>query len=751
MLLDKDVDKYLLSEDVTLSVALKALNTSKIKILFVTNDQNVLVGAFSDGDFRRWVLSQASIDLELSVKECMSKHVFFMFEDDSPSEIEQRISERYKYIPITDKNKRVVAIASRQKQAITIERFSISAHSPCFIIAEIGNNHNGDLNLAKELVDKAISSGADCVKFQMRDLPSLYVSGALTNHESEDLGSQYILDQLSRFQLSDQEFKDLFLYCKSKGIACLCTPFDEVSADKIEQLGLSGFKIASADLTNHNLLRHVARKGKPLILSTGMSKDEEIRLAVDLLRSEGAQFVLLHCNSSYPAPFKDIQLPYLKQLIKMNNGLVGYSGHERGIAVAVAAVALGAKVIEKHFTIDKEMEGNDHKVSLLPEEFSEMVHAIRQVEAAMVGGDNRVLSQGEMMNRENLGKSVVARQAVSKGDVFTATMLDVKSPGKGLAPYHIETLIGKKANRAIEAGAFLFPSDLNKSQAFKPRHYKFEQPFGIPVRYHDFEISQLSNFEIVEYHLSYQDLKLSPSDYLVKDEQQRVVVHAPELFAGDHVLDLASKDDNYRRQSIDNLNRVFEIARSLKEFYPKTRNVPVVVNVGGFSQHSFLSETEKNKRYSIVEESLKLLNRDGIQFLVQTMPPFPWHFGGQRYHNLFVHPQEIHDFCAKNDVDVCLDVSHSFLAANMFDYPLSNFFVLLEKYIKHLHIADGANVDDEGLKIGDGNIDFPEVFNLMKQHCPDATWIPEIWQGHKNQGEGFWEALEKLEAITSKH
>ncbi|WP_339898189.1 N-acetylneuraminate synthase family protein [Paraglaciecola polaris] len=732
----------------SLSDALQTLNSSKLQIAFVVSESGRLSGAFTDGDFRRWILLQERIDLSLPVVECMNSSVTYLHESETHEHIERILTERLKYLPIVDDAMAIVAVASRQKQSISFGKHSVSITSPCFTIAEIGNNHNGDIALAKNLIDLAKEAGADCVKFQMRDMATLYGEDSDAANYKEDLGSQYILDLLSRFQLKNEEFIELFEYCKQQDITFLCTPFDEVSADKLVAMGVVGFKIASADLTNHALLKHVARKNLPMLVSTGMASDQEIKDAVYLLRSEAAQFILLHCNSTYPAPFKDIQLPYLKQLSKLNAGLIGYSGHERGISVAIAAVALGAKVLEKHFTIDRNMEGNDHKVSLLPDEFKQMVKAVRQVEQAMLGNGNRLVSQGEMMNRESLAKSVVAKKSIDANQIIERHMLMVQSPGKGLAPYHLEKLVGLPAARNMSKNDFFFPSDLQPMAIYKPRNYQFQQPFGIPVRYHDTNLSLISNFDIVEYHLSYQDLKLDPEHYLSINGNMKLVVHAPELFEGDHTLDLASEDFDYYQKSIQNLNDVFDLVRKLKRFYPKTKNVPVVVNVGGFTDTHFLNKEQRLKRYDIVAKNLKVLDTDQIDILIQTMPPYPWHFGGQRFHNLFVDPNEIADFCEANNTFVCFDVSHSYLACNKYDFEITEFFRLLGKYTKHLHIADAAGVDDEGLKIGEGEMDFQKIFALITEYCSSASWIPEIWQGHKNNGEGFWQALDSLEEIT---
>ncbi|MEI2420999.1 N-acetylneuraminate synthase family protein, partial [Arthrospira platensis SPKY2] len=187
------------------------------------------------------------------------------------------------------------------------------------------------------------------------------------NDAKEDLGAQYTLDLLSRFQLTPEEMLQAFDYCRESGILPLCTPWDIKTVKLLENYRMPAYKVASADLTNHDLLKALVDTGKPLICSTGMSTESEIKESVALLQKMGAMYVLLHCNSTYPAPFKDINLNYLDKLAKIGNCPVGYSGHERGYHVAIAAVAKGAKVIEKHFTLDKTMEGNDHKVSLLPE------------------------------------------------------------------------------------------------------------------------------------------------------------------------------------------------------------------------------------------------------------------------------------------------------------------------------------------------------------------------------------------------
>ncbi|WP_414830133.1 N-acetylneuraminate synthase family protein [Alteromonas sp. H39] len=745
MIIDRDIEQFTLLNTASVAEALQKLNKNKHQILFVADSRKHLRGCFTDGDFRRWVLKQSTIDLSQSVQVAMNANCMAVHEEQDSLMLESMLNERIRCIPVLNHHSQIIGVARRTSPVISIDNHVIAPQSKTFVIAEIGNNHNGSLKSALKLIDHAVAAGADCVKFQMRDLDSLYINKGDDADPSEDLGSQYVLELLNKYQLGDDAFKQIADYCLEKQITFLCTPFDQVSCDKLDALEVPAFKMASADLTNHPLLLHTAKKHKPMIISTGMATDEEIEESVALLKAQGARFVLLHCNSTYPAPFKDVNLKYLQKLATINQGLIGYSGHERDIHVAVAAVALGAKVIEKHFTLDRNQEGNDHKVSLLPNEFAAMVKGIRQVEQAIGSGASRTLSQGEMINREVLGKSLYAACNIAQGTVITRDMIEVKSPGKGLSPNKVGDLVGKVATRDVNRGGAFFTSDISETR--RSENLKFALPgcFGIPVRYHDVRLAHTGNMGLVEFHLSFKDLDLTPSDYLQIDNQRKVVVHAPELFAQDHTLDLASPDTDYRSRSVEWLNRVFDVAREIGKFYPTQKCIPVVVNAGGFSQDAFVDEATRERMYKVLGETLTSLRLKGIDLLIQTMPPFPWHFGGQRYHNLFVDPHETAQFADTYDVNLCLDVSHSWLAANFLDIEIESFFTLLGDRVKHLHIADAKGVDDEGLQIGTGEIPFTKLFSLMQRYCPDATWLPEIWQGHKNEGEGFWQAFDALQ------
>ena len=625
-----------------------------------------------------------------------------------------------------------------------ISNFSLGGKN-VFVIAEIGNNHNGSVELALEMVDAAHEAGANCVKFQMRNMSSVYRKKSLAK-QGEDLGTEYVLDLLERFQLSQDEHKQVAKYCKDKGIIYMCTPWDSDSIVALEVLDVPAYKVASADLTNLPLIASLVDTKKPLILSTGMSSVEEIQITTDFLNSKHADFVLLHCNSTYPAPLHDINLSWIKKL-KDIHSLVGYSGHERGIAVTLAAVGLGAKVVERHFTFDRSMEGPDHAASLERVEFKALVSGIREIEEALGDGLERTISQGEMINRENLAKSLVASTDLAKGTVIEPQHLKVLSPGQGLSAQNYEKLLGRTVQRDMLEEDYFYPSDLQDSRV-EPKSYSFNRPWGVPVRYHDFnEYNSKISPDCFEFHLSYSDLDLNIDEFLMGEYKCGFVVHAPELFSGSRLMDLASPDEEYRQYSVRETQRVIEITRSLKKYFPATERPMIVANVGGFTMDELLPTDQLDNYYRRFADSLSLLDMSGVELIPQTMAPFPWHFGGQRYQNLFVHADECRYWCEKLDLRMCFDISHSRLMSNHFGVDFYEFAEKIAPITGHLHLGDAFGVNGEGLQIGEGDIDFYKLAGILDTHCPEASFIPEIWQGHKNGGEGFWVALDRLEKI----
>ena len=744
----RNFSKFVVFSEDTLLSALHKINNNEARLIFAVSEGGILEGVLTDGDLRRWLTKGHDIDLNVPMAAVMNRNFTAASENDAPQHIRGLLSHKVQAVPLLDAQHRLKAVALAGKVRLDLEGYLIDEQAPAFLIAEIGNNHQGNLAFARQLIDAAAAAGADCAKFQMRDMQALYRNAGSSNDASADLGAQYTLDLLQRFQLSDDDLFRAFDHCRLRGLVPLCTPWDHSSLEKLQAYGLPGYKLASADFTNHDLMTAMAATGKPMLCSTGMSTEAEIRDGVRHLHRLGASFALLHCNSTYPAPFKDVNLHYLRHLQEISDGPVGYSGHERDIHVAIAAVALGARIVEKHFTLDKSQEGNDHKISLLPAEFARMVQGIRQVEEALGTQGERRISQGELMNRENLAKSLVAARDLPEGTVVAADMVQVRSPGQGLQPNRKGELIGKTLPAAKKAGDFFFPSDLGEIQA-RARNYRFALPWGVPVRYHDLHAMRaLSNMDLLEIHLSYKDMELDFRRFITEPLDMGLVVHAPELFSGDHTLDLCAQDSGYRQHSIVQLQRVIDLTRELTPYFQRTPRPCIVANVGGFTHTAHLSPDALPVLYEQLAHSLAQLDAAGVEIIPQTMPPFPWHFGGQQFHNLFVDADSIVAFCRQHGMRVCLDISHSKLACNHRQDSFTGFLRTVLPYTAHMHLADAQGVDGEGLQIGAGEVDWVELFRIAIELPSAPSFIPEIWQGHKNGGEGAWKALALLETAA---
>ena len=352
-----------------------------------------------------------------------------------------------------------------------------------------------------------------------------------------------------------------------------------------------------------------------------------------------------------------------------------------------------------------------------------------------------------MINRENLAKSLVAAGDLVKGTVIEPKHLKVLSPGLGLSAQNYEKLLGRTVQRDMLEEEYFYPSDLQNARV-EPKPYKFKRPWGVPVRYHDFaEYNAKISPDTFEFHLSYSDLDLDIDNFLSGEYDCGFVVHAPELFSGSRLMDLASPDQEYRQYSVRETQRVIDITRALKKYFPATKRPMIVANIGGFTMDELLPTDQLDNYYERFAGSLGLLDMEGVELIPQTMAPFPWHFGGQRYQNLFVHADECRYWCERLNLRMCFDISHSRLMSNHFGVDFYDFAEKIAPITGHLHLGDALGVNGEGLQIGEGDIDFKKLAGILDKHCPDASFIPEIWQGHKNGGEGFWIALEELETI----
>ena len=324
------------------------------------------------------------------------------------------------------------------------------------IIAEAGVNHNGSIEIAKQLVDKAVEAGVDVVKFQTFKAEKLVSKSAKqAEYQKKNMGkvaddSQY--NMLKKLELSEKDHQTLIDYCNKKKVKFFSTPFDLESIDYLHSLNLGLWKIPSGEITNYPYIKRIAQCGEPVILSTGMCELDDVTAAMNALIKNGVnreQITILHCNTEYPTPYEDVNLKAMLELQEKYQVKVGYSDHTRGIEVPIAAVALGATVIEKHFTLDRNMPGPDHKASLEPEELKAMVSAIRHIELAL-GNGHKTVSPSEQKNIAIARKSIVAACHIEKGEILTEKNLSVKRPGSGLSPMRWEEVLGTKAIKDFE-------------------------------------------------------------------------------------------------------------------------------------------------------------------------------------------------------------------------------------------------------------------------------------------------------------
>jgi sialic acid synthase SpsE/sugar phosphate isomerase/epimerase len=610
-----------------------------------------------------------------------------------------------------------------------------------YIIAEIGLNHNGQLHLAKAMIDTARSAGVNAVKFQKRTLKSVYLKRYLDDPNLGEQSVGYLLPILKDFELSDEEFEEIIDYCRSQQITFLCSPWDPESADFLNDRGLPAFKTSSADLLNFDLLEHLVQFDKPLILSTGMSTLSEIDATVDFLKSQNARFALLHCNSTYPAPFHQINLNFIKTLRDRYDVIVGYSGHEHGIAVSTSAASMGAAIIERHFTMDRAMRGPDHAASLEPAGLKKLVRDIRNVELAM-GSSRKWVSRGEIVNREVLGKSLVCKRPIKHGETIGRGDIIARSPARGVSPQRLFDLVGQKAKRNIDADSYFSVTDFDVEATGK-FDVRTNIKWGFPARFSDIDALYDPRINFYEFHLTDGDIEHKVT--LQKTYDCRVAVHAPEYWKDD-LIDLCSSNPRVREMSADIISRSLDLARDIRRFFPAMGDdpIPVVVHPGGMSLEVEIPDHEK--LYNRLADSIQSLDTQGVDLMLENMPPLPWYFGGQWIHNVFLDAGEIADFANRLGMGICFDLSHAALVANEKHTDLVEDIKTLLPLTRHIHIADAASWDGEGLQIGEGEIDFAGVMPLLVER--NLPMLLEIWLGHKFGGEGFWRALAMLENMV---
>jgi sugar phosphate isomerase/epimerase len=400
---------------------------------------------------------------------------------------------------------------------------------------------------------------------------------------------------------------------------------------------------------------------------------------------------------------------------------------------------MGASIIERHLTLDRTMDGPDHAASLEPQGFKKMVRDIRQVTQALGTGEEKFISRGEILNREVLGKSLVAARYIHPGETISADMVSVKGPALGISPQNYTRLIGRVATREIEEDEPFLDRDLGLSITLDMDRV-LPMDYGFTVRFRDFQEVLVYEPRMLEYHFTDQDLDehYPGEDYSEKSEHPlKLVAHAPE-FWDRTLVDLCSLDERQRTASRELLQKTVDLTREMSPYFvgiPK-----VVIHPGAMSLDHPISKRES--LYRNLHRSVQELNCEGIELLLENLPPRPWYFGGQWLTNAFMDAYEIRDFLEPLNLNFCYDSSHHKLYCNWAHVDFYEQLSVLLPFIRHLHLSDAAGLDGEGLQIGEGVIDWVRFFSVLGEY--HGTMIPEIWRGHQRQGEGFLIAIQRL-------
>lgn len=611
-----------------------------------------------------------------------------------------------------------------------------------YIIAEVGINHNGSLDTAIKLIKAAKEAGVDAVKFQKRDLESIYSQEVLEDVNSSEWSFEYLIPLLKEVELTKDDYQEIRKVCDGLKLDLIVTPFDEKSAEFLFELGISAYKIASADMTNLPLLKKCNDYNIPLIISTGMWNDEDISKCAEIYKVDKLNYAFLLAQSTYPASYETLNLKYLEKLKEFTQ-IIGYSGHERGTFIPVAAVAMGCKIIEKHITFDVTQKGPDHKASMLPHEWKEMVYQIRMLEKAL--GETKHINQAEIQNKEAFAKSAVPIRDLPVGHILIKQDLAYKSPGKGIFPHEVYDYIGKVLKKPVKKDHYISKTDFEETTAIAEwEKFTFSKKWGAKCRFHDYEEYKVLNSPSIEFHCSQTDLDI---DFKPELSDSELIVHAPEIFDR-QLVDICSDDEKVVIKSLDILQRSIDKTLEISKYFPKAKP-KLVMHLGGmFLNKRELTDTKRLTQIAI--KNFKKLKYDSakIDILPENLPPRPWYLGGEWFQHGFMLAEDMKTFCEAFNLGITYDICHASLYCNEFGIDLADYTKEIMPIVKHIHISDAYGNNGEGVQIGEGSIDFDKVLKEVKKY--QFTWVPEIWSGHLHHGAGTYKCMQILNKKYSK-
>lgn len=603
------------------------------------------------------------------------------------------------------------------------------------VIAEIGINHDGDPEKARDLIRAAEAAGCWGVKFQYRNLDRAY-SQKPTEHESlsSEIGDEIVRAEVFRNFLSPKDICELAFLAHSRGLQVgisffIAEDFDDFSLTQHQLFDF--YKVPSAELLNEELIQILLDSSKTVLVSLGMHSEIEIESALERIKTS-TNWIPMHCVSNYPVAPHNSRLGYIKHLHRIWQRPVGYSSHDANWESSIIAVTMGASVIERHLTLDKSSAGLDHSSSSTPEEFATLVQICKDFDVMNFGDGPRVSNQGELLNRQNLGRSYFARRSLSIGEPVDYKDFEYRSPMIGIDYESFQKNQGRTLLKGLKSGEVLTSSHLEPhelSLTTEQVAFAKDQKLSIPVRLRDYAtVSTEIPVDAFEFHLSFEEVFGEDNDLEVSTGH-RFSVHSPDYIDSQNLIDPFSEDEKIKLKSIDCLKRVIAFADKLakKSGYP----VPIV--------NSLSSRTlGRQDFYSNVQELFNKLSKSDTPMTLQWLPPFAWYFGGSIRINQANAAVDV-EFIRNFNIPVTMDSSHLIMCRNFDGLEAVSVIESLRGQIIHCHISDADGIDGEGTgfeNFGGTNTDiFSSLMSL------ETYRVIEVWQGHLNNNEGFKRAI----------
>ena len=597
-----------------------------------------------------------------------------------------------------------------------------------FIIAELGINHDGDIEVAKKLIYNSFKAGVDAVKFQYRNMSRAYAE------KTFQIGDSILRTELEKNYLSPMEIEVLRNYAKDLDLKVGISFFSREDVGDFTGIVFDFYKVPSVEFTNNSLIDILLTKGAPVYLSLGCQSEPTIARQLDRLGSYD-KIHILHCVSNYPVQPRNAALGYIAYFRQKYGRNIGYSSHDADWRYVLYAVAFGARVVERHITLDASKGGLDNSTSSTPTQFTQMVELIRGFEHAKDGGHPRLPNQGELLNMQNLGRSYYADRDIRPGEMLTIEHFVFRAPAIGLSSDSILKFIGQPLQKPIAKGEALCADHFSKPSEFSSNLRDSANKFrlSLPIRFHDQALIDhefgLKNYE---FHLTYDDLEKA-SDLTSINRTKNYSVHAPDYIDSLTLFDPFCRSDNGRR-SREVLNKVLKFAASIQQV---TGSVCVVV--------ASFNKFDRDVSERVFYEGLKDLTSHaiatyGVELLPQWLPPFAWYFGGSVSLHAFNTTGALAQV-VRNEIDICLDLSHFAMCVSATRMSWQDFEPLLDR-TRHVHLSGADGIDGEGVKLSRSGTEFLDrIPKIIKFPC---TKVIETWQGHLNNFQGFKDTISDI-------